>query len=104
MRTADRATLATGVFVAPELARVSRRTERSRGSGGSLRVVAFEPERFVLETETPLDSLLVSSHKRFAPYWRFSLDGRRAEGFTANGSFPRRRASARAAPGRGEAS
>ena len=87
VRTADRATLATGVFVAPELARRLAPTERARGSGGSLRVVMFEPERFVLETETALGSLLASSHKRFAPYWHFSLDGRRDEGFAANGIF-----------------
>ncbi|MEO8348200.1 MAG: hypothetical protein ABI610_04765 [Acidobacteriota bacterium] len=40
-----------------------------------------------LETETALPSLLVSSHKRFAPYWRFFLDSRPVEGFAANGIF-----------------
>lgn len=87
VRAADRATLATGVFVPPDLATTLGGTERSRGSGGSVRVVALEAERFHLETETALPSLLVSSHKRFAPYWRFFLDGRRAEGFAANGIF-----------------
>jgi hypothetical protein len=87
VRTADRATLATGAFVPPELARRLAASESSRGSGGSVEVVTLEPERFDLETETPLPSLLVSSHKRFAPYWRFLLDGRRTEGFAANGIF-----------------
>ncbi|MDQ5856703.1 MAG: hypothetical protein M3542_00295, partial [Acidobacteriota bacterium] len=67
VRTADRATLATGVFVPRDLARRLAASESSRGSGGSVRVVALEPERFDLETETALPSLLVSSHKGFAP-------------------------------------
>ncbi len=87
VRIADRTTLATGVFVPPDLARRLTASENARGSGGSVELVALEPERFHLETETPLPSLLVSSHKRFAPYWRFFLDGRRAEGFVANGIF-----------------
>ena len=83
----DRATLAAGVFVPPDLARRLAPAESARGSGGTVRVVAHEPERFAVETETPLPSLFVSSHKRFAPYWRFFLDGRRAEGFAENGLF-----------------
>lgn len=87
VRTADRSALATGVFVPPDLARRLASSESSRGSGGSVEVVALEPERFHLETETPLPALLVSSQKRFEPYWRFFLDGRRTDGFTANGIF-----------------
>lgn len=87
VRSADRATLATGVFVPPDLARRLAPSESSRGSGGSVDVVALEPERFHVETETPLPSLLVSSQKRFEPYWRFFLDGRPTDGFTANGIF-----------------
>lgn len=87
VRTADRETLATGVFVPPGLAERLGASESSRGSAGSVEVVALEPERFHLETETPLPALLVSSQKRFDPYWRFFLDGRRVDGFTANGIF-----------------
>jgi uncharacterized membrane protein YfhO len=29
----------------------------------------------------------VSSQKGFPPYWRLSVDGRRVDGFTANGLF-----------------
>ncbi|MEO8348201.1 MAG: hypothetical protein ABI610_04770, partial [Acidobacteriota bacterium] len=46
VRTADRRTLATGVFVPPERADALAATESSRDSGGSVRVVALEPERF----------------------------------------------------------
>ncbi|HVE65798.1 MAG TPA: hypothetical protein VNC59_04385, partial [Thermoanaerobaculia bacterium] len=87
VRTADRATLATGVLVPPNVARRLAPAESARGSGGSVRVVALEPERFAVDTETPLPSLFVTSHKRFVPYWRFFLDGRRTEGFAANGIF-----------------
>src|SRR5687767_3896976 len=86
-RTADRATLGAGVFVPPDLAARLAGTESARGSGGTVRVVAHDPERFEVETEAPLASLFVSSHKRFAPYWSFSVDGRPAEGFAANGIF-----------------
>ena len=86
-RTADRATLASGVFVPPDVARRLTSSESARGSAGSIEVIALLPERFHLETETPLPSLLVSSQKRFAPYWRFFLDGRPVEGFPANGIF-----------------
>jgi hypothetical protein len=86
-RAADRATLASGVFVPPDIARRLAANESSRGSAGSVEVARLEPERFRLETETPLPSLLVSSQKRFPPYWSFSLDGRPVESFPANGIF-----------------
>lgn len=87
VRRAGRQTLATAVFVPAEVARRLASSEASHGSGGSIRIVALEPERFELETETPLPSLLVSSQKRFLPYWRLFLDGSSVEGFTANGIF-----------------
>ncbi|HEU5248807.1 MAG TPA: hypothetical protein VFW15_02375, partial [Thermoanaerobaculia bacterium] len=61
--------------------------EPARGSSGTVRVVRFGPEDFELATETPLPSLLVSSQKRFPPYWRLFLDGAPADGFAANGLF-----------------
>jgi hypothetical protein len=87
VRSADRATLATAVFVAPDLARRLAASESSRGSAGSVEVVALEPERFHVETGTPLPTLFVSSQKRFDPYSRFFVDGRPVEGFAANGLF-----------------
>ena len=86
-RSADRATLASGVFVPPDVATRLSAAEASRGSGGEVRVTLLEPERFEVETTTPLPSLLVSSQKSFPPYWRLYLDGARVPGFTANGLF-----------------
>jgi hypothetical protein len=86
-RSADRATLASGVFVPPDVATRLSAAEASRGSGGEVRVTHLEPERFEVETVTPLPSLLVSSQKTFPPYWRLYLDGARVPGFTANGLF-----------------
>jgi hypothetical protein len=84
---ADRPTLATSVFVPPDVARRLAPGEAGRGSGGSIRVVALDPERFELSTVTPLPSLLVSSQKSFPPYWRLFLDGSPVPGFAANGMF-----------------
>ena len=87
VRAADRPTLATAVFTPPDVARRLAPDESRRGSGGTIRVVALEPERFELSTQTALTSLLVSSQKSFGPYWRLSLDGAPAAGFAANGIF-----------------
>jgi hypothetical protein len=86
VRRADRATLAASVFVPPD---VERRLAAGAGRGaeGKIRILALEPERFEIETETALPSLLVSSQKSFPPYWRLSLDGAPAAGFLANGIF-----------------
>jgi len=84
---ADRDTLARAVFTEPAVAERLAAAESARGSGGEVRIRHLDPERFELATETPLPSLLASSQKRFAPYWRLYLDGQRAEGFTANGLF-----------------
>ncbi|HEY4228722.1 MAG TPA: hypothetical protein VGO79_01055, partial [Thermoanaerobaculia bacterium] len=45
------------------------------------------PERFRVEVEGDAPSLLVSTQKRFPPYWRTSLDGRDVPAFTADGLF-----------------
>jgi hypothetical protein len=84
---ADRQTLATAVFAEPDVARLLTSGDSGRGSSGTIRILALEPERFELSTVTPLPSLLVSSHKRFPPYWRLFLDGVPAAGFAANGIF-----------------
>jgi hypothetical protein len=86
-RAADRATLASGVFVPADVAARLSAAEASRGSGGEVRVTHLEPERFEVETVTPLPSLLVSAQKSFPPYWRLYLDGARVPAFTANGLF-----------------
>ena len=84
---ADRPTLATSVFAPPDVARRLAPGEAGRGSGGSIRVVTLDPERFEISTVTPLPSLLVSSQKSFPPYWRLFLDGSPVPGFAANGMF-----------------
>jgi hypothetical protein len=87
VRAADRSTLAAAVFVPPDYSRRLAPDESRRGSGGKIRIVALEPERFELSTQTALPSLLVSSQKSFSPYWRLSLDGAPTPGFAANGIF-----------------
>jgi hypothetical protein len=87
VRNADRPTLASAVFTAPDVAQRLAPSEPTRGSAGTIRVVRLDPERFELTTETPLPSLLVSSQKRFEPYHRLFLDGAPADGFVANGLF-----------------
>ena len=84
---ADRRTLSTAVFAPREVSSRLSAGEPSRGSGGTIRVVRLAPEAFELETVTALPSLLVSSQKRFPPYWRLYLDGARVGGFAANGIF-----------------
>jgi hypothetical protein len=87
VRGADRQTLATAVFTAPDVAGRLASGDSGRGSSGSIRVVALYPEGFELSTVTPLPSLLVTSQKSFPPYWRLFLDGAPAAGFAANGIF-----------------
>jgi hypothetical protein len=87
VRRADRETLASAVFAPPDVARTLASGEPRRSSEGAIRIVSLAPERFELQTETPLLSLLVSSQKRFPPYWRLYLDGRRASDFAADGIF-----------------
>jgi hypothetical protein len=87
VRRADRATLATSVFVPPDVERRLAGSAAGRGNEGTIRILALEPERFELETETALPSLLVSSQKSFPPYWRLLLDGVPTAGFLANGIF-----------------
>jgi hypothetical protein len=62
-------------------------SERERGKEGAARIVELSPERFVLETESASPTLLVSSQKRFPPYWRTYLDGREVASLAANGIF-----------------
>jgi hypothetical protein len=87
VRRADRETLARAVFAPPDVARALVSGEPRRTSDGTIRIVSLAAERFELETETPLPSLLVSSQKRFPPYWRLYLDGGRASDFAADGIF-----------------
>jgi hypothetical protein len=87
VRRSDRGTLASAVFAPADVARALVASEPQRSSAGAIRIVSLAPERFELETETPLPSLLVSSQKRFPPYWRLFLDGRRASDFAADGIF-----------------
>jgi len=83
----DRETLAHAVFVSEEDHRRLAAAESERGAEGSVRILKLRPESFALETENPRPSLLISSQKRFLPYWRASLDGRDVASFAANGLF-----------------
>ncbi len=86
VRRADRGTLASAVFVSPaDQARLERAGTRRAAS--RVAIVQLRPERFRVEVEGDLPSLLVSTQKRFPPYWRTSLDGRDVPAFTADGLF-----------------
>lgn len=87
VRTAGRRTLENLVFVAPaEHQRLSLGLAQRRVDGGVL-PLEIRPERFTVETANPHPSLLVTSQKRFPPYWRTYLDGKEVESFAANGLF-----------------
>lgn len=86
-RAADRATLASAVFVPRSIHSRLAAGEAARGSEGEVRVLKLSPESFVLETETERPALLVSSQKRFLPYWKTRLDGREVPSFEGNGLF-----------------
>jgi hypothetical protein len=84
---ADRATLSSAVFVpGADLPRLEP-AAAGRGGEGSIRITTLRPERFALETETPRPTLLVSTQKRFPPYWRTFVDGREEPSFPADGPF-----------------
>jgi hypothetical protein len=87
VRRAARETLRGTMFV-PEREHVRlSASEHERGKEGATRIVELSPERFVLETESASPTLLVSSQKRFPPYWRTYLDGREVASLAANGIF-----------------
>jgi hypothetical protein len=83
-RVADRATLARAVFVPPD---AEARLAPGLQTGGTALPLEIAAERFVVETDAPAPALLVTSQKRFPPYWRTYLDGREIENFRANGLF-----------------
>ncbi len=84
---ADRETLARAAFVSAEDHRRLAAGAPERVASGAIRIDRLEPESFALETDSPGPTLLVSSQKRFLPYWRTSLDGREARSFNADGLF-----------------
>jgi hypothetical protein len=86
-RRADRETLAHFVFVPPVEHRRRSGAAISRAAEGTIRTIEIRPERFALDVDAPHGTLLVSSQKRFPPYWQTFLDGIAAEGFIANGLF-----------------
>ena len=87
MRRADRETLRGRAFVPEgEHVRLSA-SDHERGRAGAARIAELLPERFVLETESASPTLLVSSQKRFPPYWRTYLDGREVASLSVNGIF-----------------
>lgn len=85
-RTADRETLSRAVFVSPEDAH-RLGSGAPRAAEGSVRLQRTSPERFLVEVDSAAPTLLVSSQKRFPPYWRTFVDGREVESFTADGLF-----------------
>jgi hypothetical protein len=83
---ATRETLAATVFLpSDDAARLAH--PGSPGGLGEARVVALAPERFAVETTTAAPAILVSTQKRFAPYWRVFVDGAAAEALAADGPF-----------------
>lgn len=84
---AERETLAHAVFVSDDDHRRLEPGEKLRDAGGSIRILGMRPESFVLETENARPAILVTSQKRFLPYWRTYVDGREVESLTANGLF-----------------
>ena len=91
VRRADRGTLASVVYVtAADRARLeaigARRAATPRGIA-RVAIAELLPERFRVEVEGDSPSLLVSTQKRFPPYWHTSLDGREVPAFTADGLF-----------------
>jgi hypothetical protein len=86
VRRADRDTLASVVYVSPaEQARLE--AVGTRRPASHIAIADLLPERFRVEVEGDAPSLLVSTQKRFPPYWRTSLDGRDVPAFTADGLF-----------------
>lgn len=87
VRSADRRTLERSVYVSPaEHQRLSSGQER-RTARGTVAPLESAPERFVVETDTSEPALLVTTQKRFPPYWRAYVDERQVESFAANGLF-----------------
>lgn len=86
VRLADRDVLSRAVFVDPAVhARLAQ--GEARRSSARVEIAELKPERFRLEVEGAAPTLLVTSQKRFPPYWRTYLDGREVESFTADGLF-----------------
>ena len=86
VRRADRDTLARVVYVSPaDQARLE--AGGTRRAASRLRIAELAPERFRVEVDGDAPSLLVSTQKRFPPYWRTFLDGREVPAFTADGLF-----------------
>jgi hypothetical protein len=85
---ADRDTLTSAVFVnAADQVRLEAGSASSQRAVARLHVAELAPERFRVEVDGVAPSLLVSTQKRFPPYWRSFLDGREVPAFTADGLF-----------------
>ncbi len=92
VRKADRDTLAHAVFVdSADRARLDAAEATPEGIAprgiGRVAIAELRPERFRVEVEGRAPSLLVTTQKRFPPYWRCFLDGREVPAFTADGLF-----------------
>ena len=87
VRSADAATLRRAVFLDPPDHSRLLAGQGERRIDGAVRVRAASPEGFTLETENRTPAILVTSQKRFPPYWRAYLDGREVRSLRANGLF-----------------
>jgi hypothetical protein len=70
---------------AGDLARLS--AGGARRETAKVAISALAPERFLVAIQGDAPTLLVTTQKRFPPYWRAFLDGREVEAFTADGLF-----------------
>jgi len=86
--SAGRERLRSTAFVpetdAGELDRLAR---GSRPEATTATMTRDEDERFEVLVTAPAPALIASSQKRFAPYWKTSIDGRPAESVACDGPF-----------------
>ena len=86
--SAGRETLRTTAFVpAARAGDLDRLARGSRPEATTVTMTRDEDERFEVVVTAPSPALIASSQKRFAPYWKTSIDGRPAESVACDGPF-----------------
>ena len=86
--SASRETLRTTAFAPAAAAATWDPVARaSRPAETTVRMVRDEDERFEAVVAAPAPAVIASSQKRFAPYWKTSIDGKEAASFSCDGPF-----------------